>query len=291
MTRPTVIKQPGPPQQPRIVAVETRGRAISFDLEPGLHLLEAVRRGFAAAGFTSGVVELGAVALSPFAYVMPALSKDGVNAAFYSETFRPAGITRLEAGAMTFGRRDGAPFFHCHALWREADGNITGGHILPEETIIAEAATVTALGFHGAMFEAVPDPETNFKIFGPIAVQPSADSKSDPRVLVMRLRPNQDFIGALEAAAAAHDLRHAKVRGGVGSTIGVQLADGTVVENFATEVFVRHGELQLGLDGKPQVTLDVGLVDYTGGMASGRLVKGFNPVLMTFEIALEEVQG
>ena len=44
---------------------------------------------------------------------------------------RPAGVTRLSAGAMTLGRRDGAPFFHCHALWREADGTLSGGHILP----------------------------------------------------------------------------------------------------------------------------------------------------------------
>jgi len=25
--------------------------------------------------------------------------------------------------------RDGAPFFHCHALWTEADGRAGGGHI------------------------------------------------------------------------------------------------------------------------------------------------------------------
>ena len=56
-------------------------------------------------------------ALGPFAYVMPALSKTGENAAFYSDTFRPAGVTRLKTGAMTLGERDGAPFFHCHALW------------------------------------------------------------------------------------------------------------------------------------------------------------------------------
>ena len=61
-------------------------------------------------------------ALGPFAYVMPALSKTGANAAFYSDTFRPSGVTRLKLGAMTLGERDGAPFFHCHGLWTEADG-------------------------------------------------------------------------------------------------------------------------------------------------------------------------
>ena len=53
-------------------------------------------------------------ALGPFAYVMPALSKTGANAAFYSDTFRPKDVTQLKFAAMTLGERDGAPFFHCH---------------------------------------------------------------------------------------------------------------------------------------------------------------------------------
>jgi hypothetical protein len=34
-------------------------------------------------------------------YVMPALSSDGVHAAWYSDTYRPAGETRLEAATAT----------------------------------------------------------------------------------------------------------------------------------------------------------------------------------------------
>jgi hypothetical protein len=126
------IKQPGPSATERIVAVEARGQTITFDLEPGMLLVDGIRRGFAALGFMSGVVEFGALALGPFAYVMPALSKTGENAAFYSDIYRPQGISRLQHGSMTFGRRDGTPFFHCHALWTEADGRVTGGHILPD---------------------------------------------------------------------------------------------------------------------------------------------------------------
>ncbi len=105
------IRQPGRPAPERIQWAEARGRAFSFVLEAGLPLLEATRRGFAAAGFAGGVLNIKGGALGPFAYVMPALSKTGENAAFYSETFRPAGITRLKLGAMTLGRRDGAAFF------------------------------------------------------------------------------------------------------------------------------------------------------------------------------------
>ena len=87
------IKQPGAPVTERIQWVEARGRAFSFTLQAGLTLLEAARRGFAAEGFSGGVLSFGRGALGPFAYVMPALSKTGENAAFYSDTYRPAGVT------------------------------------------------------------------------------------------------------------------------------------------------------------------------------------------------------
>ena len=61
------IQQPGPALEPRRIFVPVRGLSFTFELEPGLLLLEAVRRGFAARGFVSGVAELGAVALGPFA--------------------------------------------------------------------------------------------------------------------------------------------------------------------------------------------------------------------------------
>ena len=168
MTRPSSIQQPGPAAAERIVVVPGRGRAFTMRLEAGVPLVEAVRRGFAAEGFAGGTVAMGGVRLEPFAYVMPALSKTGENAAFYSDTFAPAGTTVLDAGAMTFGRRDGNPFFHCHALWREADGKRSGGHILPDATVVAAEAIVPAYGFDGGIFEANPDPETNFKLFGPV---------------------------------------------------------------------------------------------------------------------------
>src|SRR5450631_4914808 len=116
------IKQPGRPAPERIQWAEARGRAFTFTLQAGMPLLEAASRGFAAAGFAGGVLNMRGGALGPFAYVMPALSTTGENAAFYSDTFRPSGITRLQMGAMTLGRRDRASFFHCHALWTEADG-------------------------------------------------------------------------------------------------------------------------------------------------------------------------
>jgi predicted DNA-binding protein with PD1-like motif len=280
------IAQPGRPAPERIQWAEARGRAFAFTLEAGLPLLEAARRGFAAQGFAGGTLNIAGGALGPFAYVMPALSKTSENAAFYSDTFRPAGITRLRTGAMTLGRRDGAAFFHCHALWTEADGRAGGGHILPEETMVAEPFAVEAFGLDGAAFTAEPDPETNFKLFGPV---PSAASGAETTssAYALRLRPNQDFAGALEAFCRERGITNAKLHGGVGSTIGARFSDRRIVEPFATELAVRSGAIESDVDGVLQATLDVALVDYTGGLSVGRLVRGDNPVLMTMELVLE----
>src|ERR1700730_15131747 len=280
------IAQPGPPAPERIQWVEARGRAFSFMLQAGVPLLEAARRGFAAAGFEGGVLSAKGGALGPFAYVMPALSKDGANAAFYSDIFRPDGVTRLKLAAMTLGRRDGAPFFHCHGLWTEADGRIKGGHILPEETVVAEPFAVEAFGIDGAVFTAEPDPETNFRLFGPVCSDANG-AKATSRAFALRLRPNQDFANALETFCRERGITRAKLHGGVGSTIGARFANGRIVEPFATELAVRSGLIASGGDGALKADLDVALVDYTGGLAEGRLVRGDNPVLMTMELVLE----
>jgi predicted DNA-binding protein with PD1-like motif len=277
------IKQPGPPVTERIQWVEVRGRAFSFTLKAGLPLLEAATRGFAAEGFAGGTLNMSGGALGPFGYVMPALSKTGENAAFYSDTFRPAGVTRLRLATMTLGARDGAPFFHCHGLWREADGRASGGHMLPEETYVAEPFQVQAFGIDGAVFEAELDPETQFKLFGPVPARQSGANASN-RAFALRLRPNQDFAGCLEAFCRERGIARAKIHGGVGSTIGARFTDGKVIEPFATELAITSGVVA-----SDEATLDVALIDHTGGIGEGRLIRGDNPVLMTMELVLEAV--
>lgn len=280
------IKQPGAAVAERIQWVEARGRAFSFTLEAGVPLLEAARRGFAADGFAGGVLNFAHGALGPFAYVMPALSKTGEHAAFYSETYRPEGVTRLRLGSMTLGTRDGTPFFHCHGLWTEADGKAGGGHMLPDETVVAEPFEVEAFGIDGAMFTAAPDPETNFKLFGPVAAA-STGARTTSRAFALRLRPNQDFAGCLEAFCRTHGIARARIHGGVGSTIGARFTHGGVTEPFATELAIAAGTIAPDRSGAIEAALDVALVDYTGGLAEGRLVRGDNPVLMTMELVLE----
>lgn len=278
------IQQPGTGTPERIRWVECGGRAFSLTLPAGVPLLEAVSSGFAAVGFASGIVKLNGLKLAPFAYVMPALSKTPEHAAFYSETFRPEGGARVEVGAMTFGERDGAPFFHAHALWVEGSAKRSGGHILPDETTVAETITLQAVGLDGAVFVAEPDSETHFKLFGPVVA--ASGGAGAGRFFALRVKPNVDFCGVLEAFCTERGIRGAVIHGGVGSTIGARFTDGGMVENFATEVAITDGRITPGAGGF-EAAIDVALVDYSGALASGRLKRGDNPVLMTFELVLE----
>lgn len=280
------IAQPGVSPAQRIAWVEARGRRVQFRLRAGRRLLDAVTQSFAEAGFTSGVLTFESGGLGPLAFVMPALSPTGENAAFYSETFRPPGVSRLRGGAMTFGTRGGRPFFHCHAVWTEADGTLRGGHVLPEETVIAETIRASGVGLDGAAFVAQPDPETNFTLFGPVA-DSSGASGAEGRFFALRLRPNQDLALALEGFCRERGLAGGVLHGGVGSIVGARFTEGREVEPFATEMAIRAGRIGPGPDGELAAQVDVALVDLTGAVAEGTLVRGDNPILMTLEVVLE----
>jgi predicted DNA-binding protein with PD1-like motif len=291
MTRPTYVKQPGSVAEQRIIAVQCRGYPVDLRIRPwGCDLLSSIEWAFADSGIRSGTVDVSGLTLGPFDYVRPALSNNADHAAYYSDTIHVVGPTRLHRGAMTFGARDGYSFFHCHALWTAPDGNLMGGHLLPDSTIVAEGEPVlTGFGIEGgAHFRSEHDPETNFTLFGPVT-WPAGYAPGNDRCWAIRLRPNQDLTGALEAFCITNDITRGCIHGGVGSTIGAAFTDGRIVENFATEVYIQHGVIEPGADGRPEARLDVGLVDYTGATAEGRLARGKNPVLMTFELIIEAI--
>lgn len=280
------IEQPGRAPDERVQWLAARGQRITAVLEPGLRLLDGVKAVFAELGLESGVLRLAGGAFGPFAYVMPALSETPRHAAFYSAIHRPADLTRLRAGALTFGLRNDEPFFHCHALWTEADGRLAGGHVMPEETFVAEAMRVSGIGLDGAAFAAEPDPETNFTLFGPV-LRASAGTAADRQVFALRLRPNQDLAQALERFCRERDIAEAEIHGGVGSIIGARYDDGRRVEAFATEMAIVSGRIAPSPGGEPESELDIVLVDHTGSVSQGRLARGDNPVLMTIEAVLE----
>jgi predicted DNA-binding protein with PD1-like motif len=282
------IQHPGPVGTERIDVRPVHLREVALTLQPSQALLPALVQALhaAAPGCTSAVLRLHGGTLAPFAYVMPALSKTPAHAVYFSDRFDAPGAVRLVDASVTYGQRDGAPWLHCHARWQDlADGRPHCGHLLPEDVVLTTPMAATAWLLDGAAFTVVPDAETGFTLFRPLPGPPAGDAK--PNALAVRVAPNEDICTALEAVCTARGITHATVRGGVGSTVGAAFTDGRVVEPFVTEVLVQQGRIAPGADGRPEAALDVSLVDHTGGLADGRLQRGANGVLVTFELVLQ----
>jgi len=84
----------------------------------------------------------------------------------------------------------------------------------------------------------------------------------------------------------ARGITQARVCGGVGSTVGAVFDDGRVVQPHITESLVRQGRVHTNAQGQLQAEIDVSMVDHLGGLSEGRLQRGQNPVLVTFELVL-----
>lgn len=279
------LQQPGPAAVERFESFEGVGRKFDFILKPGLSLNEAIARQLRDANIKAAALVLEGGAFAPFHYLMPALSTDGDHAAWYSEPYAPAGEARLENGNATFGERDGAVFIHCHAIWIEPDGKRSAGHILPHETIISQPIRATAWGVEEVRMVSEPDEETAFTLFHPVPVGGVVIAGKGPRTVIARVGPNEDIIETLEVICRKHGFAEATLRGGVGSLIGARYADGPKVEDIATEVFVTQGFVSAQSIG---THLEIAMVDTRGNITGGSLLRGENPVCITFELCLEE---
>lgn len=271
------LRQPGSPHPERIDCFRGDAVTLLYTLEPGATLTRAITDPLVEAGFQSAAVTLTGAELAPFRYVMPGPADDESHVAYFTAPVSPEGTTRIEQANATFGWADGKPFIHCHAVWIEPDGRRRGGHILPGDTVLASRTAVTAWGFRTIRIETAPDAETNFTLF-----QPSG-TRSGSAVLA-RIKPNEDILTALETISRIHGIPNARVRGSLGSLIGAAFIGGGSVPDPATEVLVRQGFIRDGV-----AALDMLVVDMTGTVHEGWLVKGENPVLITFDLVLEPV--
>lgn len=284
MTTPDhrAIVHPGAPHPTRIEQFFGPMHDLTFPLQPGVSLLDAVTHPLAARGLKGAGVTLANVRLAPASYVMPALSPTPDRVAWYSETHEAP--LAIDHANITIGQRDGRPFIHCHAIWRDRDGTIRGGHILPHETMIA--APATAFASDQVDIVATFDPETNFTLFQPVALR--APGRSTLRHgVIARIKPNQDMIDGIATICRRHNIAKATIRSGVGSLIGAEFEDGHRITEIPTEILIRHGTVVPGPDGRPVVDITIVLIDTTGRVHIGKPVRGRNPVLICLELVIE----
>jgi predicted DNA-binding protein with PD1-like motif len=280
------ILHPGPVAAERATVVAGAPVPLRFVLEPGETVDQAIARGMAAAGCRGGFVAFNGGRCEPFRYVMPAASPDADHVAWYSETFEPAGPVDVTSACAIVGERDGGPFLHCHGIWDTAEGRRMG-HMLAPVTTVAEPIEVRGIGFREATFRGMPDAETNFTLFEPVRTAEAAPAPAGRRAWLAKVRPNEDISLAVEAICARQGIAQARIHG-IGSLNGVRFVDGTRVESHATEVLISRGIVEGTGDGlRARLAIDV--VDMEGAVFSGELVHGDNPVLITFELVIEEI--
>lgn len=261
------VTHPGPALAPRATVLPVRAHPVEVILRGGAPFGQTVAEALAA--FDGGFLELRDVAMDPLAYVIPGPAQNGY-AAWYSETHHMGAGARIVQGCTHLGWREGARFTHTHGIWEDESGARHMGHILPDQAVVARDCTVTGWGLTGGCLVARPDPETAFTLFQPEA---RAGAEGGTAAHLVTLRPNQD----IGAALVGLELTGRVV--GLGSLIGTQMAGGTALESYATEILLTAG--RVGLEG---AVLDAASIGLDGRMIEGRLAAGVNAVLVTAEL-------
>jgi len=285
------IKHPGPVVEKYPEVQPSRVKIVHTQLQPGDTLLNSVKEVVSSFDCESAVLRVGVGMLSNFAYYIPALSDHPEHAVFFSEKLVLADDVTLEMATITYGRRNGEPWLHCHAVWLDVHGHRCCGHLVPDEVVVSSAISVEICLIESVCFEAKYDPETNFSIFKPTALNKVTESgiwatEDVQDALVIRAIPNLDFCETLEQICTDRSWTRARVCGGVGSINGVVFADGRSSDSLATELLIEKGFIDIDRSGKLRADIDITLVDYHANVVRGTLARQVNPVLVTCELVL-----
>jgi acrylyl-CoA reductase (NADPH) len=115
------------------------------------------------------------------------------------------------------------------------------------------------------------------------------------RVLVARLRPNQDMVGGVETLCAENGFACAVVRAGVGSLVDAVLAFGgadapkrSTIAGPGIEILSLQGEVRPDGAGRPCADLRGTISDNQARVYGGSFVAGANPICITLELVLQE---
>jgi predicted DNA-binding protein with PD1-like motif len=153
---------------------------VIVELEPGRRLLDTIDTAAKTAGVNSAQAEVLADTLDSVPYCLPAVCSEGRTAATFSERHTARGPVSIVGGGVTFGRRDGAPFMHCHLAWLDAVGALRAGHLWPETTIGSVPVRAVLYPLPGLHSVNADDTETGLPVFAPVPAGPCR-SLSDTR--------------------------------------------------------------------------------------------------------------
>jgi len=168
-SRPRILIHPGRFNPVRIQSIRaTSARHFRLALQPGRSLFEALVRPLAEQGVENASTTIlgGSFAQLHYCVAPPDPSKQAVIA--YTSPI-DAGRAYMIFGNATLGKSvENRSLVHCHAAIRTEGGEIKGGHILTEQSIIgADPISVLVTSFDEFELRQIFDPETNISLLQP----------------------------------------------------------------------------------------------------------------------------
>ena len=115
------------------------------------------------------------------------------------------------------------------------------------------------------------------------------------RLAVVRLKPDQDLVEGIEAAAMEAGIAYGVVRAAVGSLVDAALGFGeaedasiVTVEGPGIEILTLAGELRPDENGQARALLQGTISDADAKVYGGTFLRGANPICITLELVLQE---
>jgi hypothetical protein len=166
---------PGTPSDPRIIDVTTTTgmRDLRISLPALTNVGSALHRVLDAYPRSGGCGRIVYGLCSTIHYHVMTKATQGVKPFVYGAPIVCDGESTLITAAITIGHRsDGTRILHCHGGFLDSSGNQHGGHIILDETVVADSPMIVRL----CLFEQVdlvssPDIETTFDLLLPKKVQ------------------------------------------------------------------------------------------------------------------------
>jgi predicted DNA-binding protein with PD1-like motif len=167
--RARTLVHPGPFNRVRLKSVSAASaRHVRLLLMPGMTLHEALVKPLAEMGIENASTTIlgGAFAALQYCVAPPDPTRRAIIA--YSKPI-DAGPAVMIFGNATVGKcMAGKPLVHCHAAIRTASGTIKGGHIMPQDTVVAGVPVpVLVTSLDGFELRQAFDPETNIPLLQP----------------------------------------------------------------------------------------------------------------------------
>jgi len=180
LPRARTLVHPGPVGPIRIEHRHAnQARHFRLGMAPGKTMEDAIIQPLLALGVQSASMTLLGGKLERLLYCVAPPDPTGERVANYTRPI-DAGAATLIFGNATFGRSArGEPVVHCHATFVCADGQVRGGHVVVDRSVVAGAPLpVLVTTLDGIELRITQDEETHMPLMRPFAAAPMWEETS-----------------------------------------------------------------------------------------------------------------